>query len=156
MLVSTIKLSAPPNGYYIWIAEIKRSNKTGEQKLFKGGQGRMINLEAAIEILRGRNLQCGSANVLKQPLQLAISALEKQVPKEVNQKSRSENLRRGDCCPVTHKFCEEMQNIPQPEISEIEYFTNHCPACGSTCELGGQEYCGHCGQALKFPEVSGL
>lgn len=91
-----------------------------------------MKTEKAIEILKGLELHYGNANVMKQPLQLAIQALEKQLPK-------------------TPLF-EDNGGYP-------EYFEHWlaCPICDEaipeyTAENNTWCYCLECGQLLDWSD----
>ena len=72
----------------------------------------MNKQEKALATLNGLELTTGNSNVLKEPLQLAISALEKQIPKKPIRVSNN----RTDGCPKC----------------KTEYYEKfkYCPECG--------------------------
>lgn len=65
-------------------------------------------------------MQYGNANILKQPLQLAISALEKQVPKKVTV-NRDNYAIFYIACPYCNRVLK---------ISSMQLKTNYCNDCG--------------------------
>ena len=84
---------------------------------------KLMTNEKAIEILKGLERTTGSANILKEPLQLAIKALEKQIAK----------------APVFAYNCiginGEVSGCPVcPECKEPSYSLEWCAFCGQHLE----------------------
>lgn len=73
----------------------------------------------------------GNSNILKEPLQLAISALEKQIPKKAEKLTAGEPIKIG--------------NITFGKGTSIY----ECPGCG-TLIARHYVYCNGCGQAIDW------
>lgn len=67
----------------------------------------MEKLQNALKVLKGLDFTTGNANILKEPLKLAIESLEKQVPKKVTYEGFCPNCNTQYPMypPTLNKYC---------------------------------------------------
>ena len=87
----------------------------------------MINQEKALEILKGLELTTGNSNILKEPLQLAISALEKQIPKKPIDSYNWEDLSEEERLETPRWYCKSCDGV-------IEEHYSYCALCSQAID----------------------
>ena len=96
----------------------------------------MNKQEKALEILKGLELTTGNSNILKEPLQLAISALEKQIPKLPEEKIliRQDNYNDGTNIPRYDWWCSNCHS--ETMGTNLIYY---CPTCGQSIDWRNED-----------------
>lgn len=79
---------------------------------------------------------------------MAISALEKQMPKKPVSFKRTAHDFQSDTCKYSGCYCEHIK----PFNHEYQYTDYKCPACGKLLSDGTPGYCWHCGQTLDWSD----
>lgn len=111
-----------------------------------------MKIEEAIELIKTHN----EIHQRKEPfavhiteaLEMAVSALEKQIPKKpIVFKRTAHNFETGEC-PYTHYKCEHIT----PYNYEYQYDDYKCPSCNKIISEGNPNYYCHCGQALDWSD----
>lgn len=80
-----------------------------------------MTIEKALEIIKGIECTLGCANIMKEPLQVAMRALEKQIPQKVIQNKRCKEL--GKCPICNTELCIDDEDL------------HYCPTCGQALEV---------------------
>lgn len=105
--------------------------------------------QEAIERVKIVLKNCEFTRADKKSLKIAISALEKQIPKKPIPFKRTAHDFQSDVCKHSGYYCEHIK----PFNHEYQYIDYKCPACGHLTNDGVANYCGDCGQALDWSEL---
>lgn len=82
-------------------------------------------------------------------IEVAIEALEKQIPKKVIPFKRMAHDFQNDFCKHSGYYCEHIKTFNH----EYQYTDYKCPCCDKRVSDGTPKYCDSCGQALDWRET---